>query len=88
MTLIERYKTAMNDLQKRKDVLFTDEIRKTKTYSDMHVNKEALDPEQSKFLKIVENSTMIASVLRTKNITTTKQLSMQKSGSLRTYLML
>ena len=54
MTLIERYKNSMQDLQNRKNVLFTPEILASKTYKDMHINKEALDPDQSRFLKIVE----------------------------------
>ena len=54
MTLTERFKLEANELQRRKNVLFTEEICATRTYSDMHKNKGALDPQQSKFLKIVE----------------------------------
>ena len=54
MTTIERFKKEARVLQDKKDVLFTDEIRATKTYKDMHVNKESLDEAQSTFLKIVE----------------------------------
>ena len=54
MTPIERFKLEAARLQEKKNVLFTAEIRATKTYEDMHTNKGALDAAQSEFLLMVE----------------------------------
>ena len=54
MNLLENYKAEARRLQQVKDDLFTEEIRATRTYADMHRNKGALNAEQSEFLKVVE----------------------------------
>ena len=54
MTPIERFKKEALELQAKKNVLFTAEIRATQTYEDMHTNKGALDKAQSEFLVMVE----------------------------------
>jgi hypothetical protein len=54
MDLLESYKAEAMRLQNEKRALFTKEMCATRTYSDMHRNKGALNAEQSEFLKVLE----------------------------------